>query len=274
MDFYPSEGFGFSRETSPARKDTLEQTGGKFGFANGVKPDRLHISTSTRQVFGQYTPPTSLNSPSRDAPFFDDMTMQGQEPESENEQDDTYDPEAEQDSPTGPTTRKRRSTRQSQPAEMPVQTPTTPRRRRKGGRKVDSNEKRSQFLERNRVAASKCRQKKKEWTNNLESRARELQATKNSMVLLVASLREELLYLKGEALKHTTCDCSAVRNYLARQAESPFNYDNLGGSQSPFLPPSLSAGAMDLNQSMMHGSPSDDQSDELPELGMMGSIPD
>ncbi len=77
--------------------------------------------------------------------------------------------------------------------------------------------KRSKFLERNRVAASKCRQKKKEWTSNLEVRARDLQTSKNQLTVVVASLKEEILFLKGELLKHSTCGCSRIRDYLDRE---------------------------------------------------------
>lgn len=81
------------------------------------------------------------------------------------------------------------------------------------------DEKRSKFLERNRVAASKCRQKKKEWTGNLEVRARELQNNKNQLAAIVDSLKEEVIFLKGEMLKHTSCGCERVRDYLEQKAD-------------------------------------------------------
>lgn len=82
------------------------------------------------------------------------------------------------------------------------------------------DEKRSKFLERNRVAASKCRQKKKEWTNNLEHKARELQNNKTQLAMMVGSLREEMLYLKGEVLRHNNCNCATMRDYLNREVQS------------------------------------------------------
>lgn len=88
------------------------------------------------------------------------------------------------------------------------------------GDDVELDEKRRKFLERNRVAASKCRQKKKEWTNNLEERARELQKNKAQLAMLVGSLREEMLYLKGEVLKHNNCNCATMRDYLNREVQS------------------------------------------------------
>ena len=78
-------------------------------------------------------------------------------------------------------------------------------------------EKRSKFLERNRLAASKCRQKKKVWAGELEDRARELQSDKDGLSVLANSLKEEILWLKGEMLKHNTCDCTQVRSYMKEQ---------------------------------------------------------
>ncbi|KAA6408505.1 MAG: hypothetical protein FRX48_07587 [Lasallia pustulata] len=80
--------------------------------------------------------------------------------------------------------------------------------------------KRSKFLERNRVAASKCRQKKKEWTSNLESRARELQNSKSQLNIMVGSLKEEVLFLKTELLRHTGCGCTKIRDYLSHEAHA------------------------------------------------------
>lgn len=103
--------------------------------------------------------------------------------------------------------------------------PPTKRVRKNGGRSskkasVDPNDpedfRRSKFLERNRVAASKCRQKKKEWTNNLENRARQLQRDNASLRQMVDSCREEMLFLKGEMLKHSSCRSMEVQEYLQR----------------------------------------------------------
>lgn len=73
---------------------------------------------------------------------------------------------------------------------------------------------REKFLERNRVAASKCRQKKKEWTTSLEERARELQSQREMLVAYVSMLRNELLMLKCKCLQHSDCKCERLRDYL------------------------------------------------------------
>ena len=77
---------------------------------------------------------------------------------------------------------------------------------------------RSKFLERNRVAASKCRQKKKEWTSNLETRARDLQKHNSSLRMMLGSLKDELLFLKSELLKHTSCGCDQIQSLLKQRA--------------------------------------------------------
>ncbi|CBY02333.1 hypothetical protein IAQ61_006916 [Plenodomus lingam] len=77
---------------------------------------------------------------------------------------------------------------------------------------------RQSHLEKNRVAAHKCRQRKKEYINGLEGRAREF-SNKNKMLKeSVAMLREEVLGLKNEVLRHAACGFWAVDEYLARCA--------------------------------------------------------
>jgi hypothetical protein len=77
---------------------------------------------------------------------------------------------------------------------------------------------RQTHLEKNRVAAHKCRQRKKEYINSLEGRAREHSAKNKLLKENVAILREEVLSLKNEVLRHAGCGFWAVDEYLARCA--------------------------------------------------------
>ena len=83
-----------------------------------------------------------------------------------------------------------------------------------------SDNRRKKFLERNRLAAFKCRQKKKEWAHNLEEQAR-YQAQENKLLrVTVAQLRDECLYLKNFLLStHSGCSCVGVKNYLMKEAQ-------------------------------------------------------
>lgn len=78
--------------------------------------------------------------------------------------------------------------------------------------------KRQKFLERNRIAASKCRRKKKQWTQNLEENARRAQQNSRNLNKMVSNLRDELLTLKGELLKHNGCECERIKQYLMNEA--------------------------------------------------------
>lgn len=57
-------------------------------------------------------------------------------------------------------------------------------------------------LHRNRIAASKCRRKKKQWIQGLERRARELQTENHSLRMTLDSMRDELISIKSGTLYH------------------------------------------------------------------------
>lgn len=104
-----------------------------------------------------------------------------------------------------------------------TQTTTSKRSKKttKTAREADEQQeaKRKRFLERNRVAASKCRQKKKEWMATLEESARNVQTTNKLLSHTVSVLREELLILKGELLKHHGCECPQISAFLEHEAD-------------------------------------------------------
>ncbi|KAL9113040.1 MAG: hypothetical protein Q9227_002652 [Pyrenula ochraceoflavens] len=81
-----------------------------------------------------------------------------------------------------------------------------------------ADEKRSKFLERNRVAASKCRQKKKEWTENLEAKHREQQSIRRMLVEQRDSAKQEVLMLKDMLLTHSDCHHPALESWLSNSA--------------------------------------------------------
>ncbi|KAK1140716.1 hypothetical protein N8T08_009917 [Aspergillus melleus] len=73
---------------------------------------------------------------------------------------------------------------------------------------------RSKFLERNRVAASKCRQKKKDHCERLQARY-DLEVDRRERLLNDrSSLTTEILVLKNEAIAHAQCGNEPINNYL------------------------------------------------------------
>ncbi|KAF2469509.1 uncharacterized protein BDR25DRAFT_164428, partial [Lindgomyces ingoldianus] len=92
---------------------------------------------------------------------------------------------------------------------------------------------RQTHLEKNRVAAHKCRQRKKEYINSLEARAREYSTRNKALKENVGLLREEVLQLKNEVLRHAGCGFWAVDQYLQRCAGDLLGVDgeNMMGSR-------------------------------------------
>lgn len=94
--------------------------------------------------------------------------------------------------------------------------------------------KRAKFLERNRLAASKCRQKKKEHTQQLEYRYKEQSEKKERLVGEIARLHSEILSLKNEVLKHAQCGDEPIKLHLAQMVKKITDTD---GPSIPADPP-------------------------------------
>jgi len=77
------------------------------------------------------------------------------------------------------------------------------------GKKMTEEEKRKNFLERNRVAALKCRQRKKQWLANLQQKVELFSTENDALSHTVSVLREELVNLKTLLLAHKDCSVTA-----------------------------------------------------------------
>lgn len=226
---------------SPPDSASLDSKGWDYPFPAYPQPSNILSSIQGHHVraqFGQVTPPDDEE---HDEDFYLDRHM----PDDESEEPDTKpDPEptptASKKRPRNVTTNSSSSTNASIKA-----APPSKRSRKSNARSATAvtaavqpvthkveDVKRSKFLERNRVAASKCRQKKKEWTQNLEKRAREMQKHNASMRVLADSLRQEILFLKGEMLKHASCDCVQIQRFMKDHAH---NLSHSGGPASDAL---------------------------------------
>lgn len=94
----------------------------------------------------------------------------------------------------------------------------------------DSEEKRKKFLERNRAAAARCRQKRKSWIYNLESKAEELSSVNNKLQSEIKSLRGEVAHLKQLLIAHKDCPITIQQQSQGQMFPQP---SPSTGSQSP-----------------------------------------
>ncbi|KAI9805704.1 MAG: hypothetical protein M1833_005197 [Piccolia ochrophora] len=79
------------------------------------------------------------------------------------------------------------------------------------GKKMTDEEKRKNFLERNRVAALKCRQRKKQWLANLQAKVEIFSSENDALSAQVQQLREEIMNLKTLLLAHKDCPVSQAQ---------------------------------------------------------------
>ncbi|XP_077739631.1 cyclic AMP-dependent transcription factor ATF-2 isoform X4 [Canis aureus] len=96
------------------------------------------------------------------------------------------------------------------PAHTTPQTQNTSGRRRRAANE-DPDEKRRKFLERNRAAASRCRQKRKVWVQSLEKKAEDLSSLNGQLQSEVTLLRNEVAQLKQLLLAHKDCPVTAMQ---------------------------------------------------------------
>ncbi|OXB59344.1 UNVERIFIED_CONTAM: hypothetical protein H355_011647, partial [Colinus virginianus] len=101
--------------------------------------------------------------------------------------------------------------------------PTGGRRRRVVDE--DPDERRRKFLERNRAAATRCRQKRKVWVMSLEKKAEELTQTNMQLQNEVSMLKNEVAQLKQLLLTHKDCPITAMQKesqgYLSPESSPP-----------------------------------------------------
>ncbi|KAK4074432.1 transcriptional regulator family: bZIP [Trichoderma aggressivum f. europaeum] len=88
-----------------------------------------------------------------------------------------------------------------------------PRRRR------SETEKREQIKQRNRVAASKCRQKKKEKVDELKEIKNSLEARNHDLHVEFQRLRQEIGQVKSHLIQHTECNDPNINRWVENEAK-------------------------------------------------------
>lgn len=115
--------------------------------------------------------------------------------------------------------------------------------------KMTDEEKRKNFLERNRVAALKCRQRKKQWLASLQNKVEMYSNENEALTAQISQLREEVVNLKTLLLAHK--DCPVTQQQTSLQGPYMQVVDSYNGQMNPY---GMAAPPMQ-NQPVMAGQP-------------------
>ncbi|CZS87863.1 hypothetical protein WAI453_000244 [Rhynchosporium graminicola] len=113
------------------------------------------------------------------------------------------------------------------------------------GKKMTDEEKRKNFLERNRVAALKCRQRKKQWLANLQNKVELYSVENENLQNTILQLRDELVNLKTLLVAHK--DCPVAHSQGLGNGGLQQLVDNYGN-------PHMNPYGMAMNQQQQHQS--------------------
>ncbi|CAH1775953.1 unnamed protein product [Owenia fusiformis] len=92
------------------------------------------------------------------------------------------------------------------------------KRRRIESADDDIEERRQKFLERNRAAAARCRDKRKQWINTLEAKSEALENKNSELQNEINKLRDEVVSLKSMLILHKDCNVTKMQLAMAKQA--------------------------------------------------------
>ncbi|CAD0097502.1 unnamed protein product [Aureobasidium mustum] len=182
----------------------------------------LNNYSTTTERYGQVTPPDDAN--------MHEMTKSfGKRADSGASGMEVYDTSSM--SPRSSMSNKRPSVRSSQKS----------RKESRASEDGLAGDKKDKYREKNRVAAAKCRAKKKEHTDQLEDTYRTQSAMNSALKQTEKSLRDELSYWRTQALQHTFCNCHPIQEYNMRKAQSMAFGGNYGTTSSPVVADARSA---------------------------------
>ncbi|CAM1509441.1 Fc.00g031800.m01.CDS01 [Cosmosporella sp. VM-42] len=100
---------------------------------------------------------------------------------------------------------------------------------------------RRRVLERNRIAATKCRLRKRDEASTLASREQAIEDQNRYLSTCFDSLNAEIYHLKMQLLRHTDCNCVLIQKYISNEARKSVDgqlacssaFEAYGGPLSP-----------------------------------------
>ncbi|KAI3573964.1 hypothetical protein IWW34DRAFT_884750, partial [Fusarium oxysporum f. sp. albedinis] len=85
---------------------------------------------------------------------------------------------------------------------------------------LPKHSRRRRILERNRIAATKCRIRKREEASALASREEAMKDQNRYLTACFDTLTDEIYHIKSQLLRHTNCNCVLIQNYIENEAQN------------------------------------------------------
>ncbi|KAI0199397.1 hypothetical protein F4808DRAFT_216794 [Astrocystis sublimbata] len=131
--------------------------------------------------------------------------------------------------------------------------------------------KRRHFLQRNRVAAMKCRKKKKEWVNDLEETKTGLESQNTHLHMELDGLVDEASRIRAQLMAHANCNDSNIDKWIENEAKrfvigTGERYDQIL-AHTQFNSPGQSQTGGNVHDGRMSSVPS------IPSMSSMPSMP-
>ena len=110
------------------------------------------------------------------------------------------------------------------------------KRKKRVSKDMTPDEKRSVYLDRNKAAALKCRQRKKRWLEDTQYKADTLQKLTNDLRVQHARLKEEQRNLVNYLTMHRNCGSDKISQVLDGMAQWEQELLTLQGPEPPQFP--------------------------------------
>ncbi|KAM0393245.1 hypothetical protein HYE67_010592 [Fusarium culmorum] len=128
---------------------------------------------------------------------------------------------------------------------------------------------RRRILERNRIAATKCRLRKRDEASALASQEQAMEDQNRYLSSCFDSLTAEIYHLKTQLLQHTDCNCVLIQKYISNEAKK--TVDGLSDCPSNFQPDSDVMSP--YRRGSCHSDTSPTESLSVPTPGFEGASP-
>ncbi|KAL6879298.1 hypothetical protein J3F83DRAFT_768533 [Trichoderma novae-zelandiae] len=102
--------------------------------------------------------------------------------------------------------------------QQPLPPPKRKLARRGSAAKREDTAQRTKNLERNRIAASKCRQKKKEWVTELEETKQGMEMRHTNLRMEYLTLLDEVTRIKNQLMAHAACNDPNINFWIEKEA--------------------------------------------------------